>query len=78
MEPITESDEGKKVIHGDDAVGLVTDVKDGDAYVDPDPGITDTVMAKLGWSDTDQDTFQLREEQIDRVTDNAIHLRERL
>lgn len=78
MEPITESDEGKRVIRGNDAVGLVTEVKDGDAYVNPDPSITDTMRAKLGWADVDEDSFQLQEEQIERVTDNAIHLSERL
>lgn len=78
MEPITESDEGKRIIHGDEIVGLAINIKDGDAYVNPDPDITDIMMAKLGWADGDEDTFQLQEEQIERVTDNAIHLNESL
>lgn len=78
MVSITESDEGKRVVHGDDAIGLVIDVKDGDAYVNPNPGITDTLKAKLGWADADEDTFQLQGVQIERVTDDAIHLGESL
>lgn len=78
MVSITKSDEGKRIVHGDDTVGRVIDVKDGDAYVTPNPGITDTLKAKLGWADADEDTFQLQGVQIERVTDDAIRLRENL
>ncbi|EJN60953.1 bacterio-opsin activator domain-containing protein [Halogranum rubrum] len=38
---VTEDDEGKRVVdsHGE-TVGMVSEVKNGTAYVDPDPGIT--------------------------------------
>ena len=75
---IDESAEGKKVVHGDDTVGRVVEVRHGTAYVDPDPGITDTVMSKLGWGDADEDTYPLQEETIEDVTDDEIRLRSSL
>lgn len=78
MATITEGDEGKKVIRGDATVGRVVAVDHGTPYVDPDPSITDTLLSKLGWTDADEDTYQLQEAHIERVTDDAIHLSEHL
>lgn len=49
MGALTESDEGKRVIHGDETVGRVIAIEDGTPYVEPGPSITDTLLAKLGW-----------------------------
>lgn len=72
---LSEEDEGKKVVtaSGDD-VGRVVEVKGGSAYVDPDPGLTDTIMSKLGWGDQDEDTYRLESSAIDTVTDDEIHI----
>ena len=74
----TEDDEGKSVVdvHGD-TVGLVEDVENGTAYVDPDPGLAEKIKSKLGWSDedaTDSDTFALPDEYVDSVTDDEVRL----
>ncbi|ELY43502.1 hypothetical protein [Natronorubrum sulfidifaciens] len=71
----TDSDIGKTVINanGDD-VGIVADVEHGTAHVEPDPGITDTIKAKLGWGGTDEDAYPLQKETVARVTDDAVHL----
>ena len=74
----TEDDEGKPVVdvHGD-TVGLVEDVENGTAYVDPDPGITEKIKSRFGWSDedaTDADTFALPDEYVDSVTDDEVRL----
>jgi hypothetical protein len=72
----TDDDEGKKVKNADgDTVGMITEVTHGTAYVDPDPGIGEKIMAKLGWSDRDDDDYPLQENTIDRVDDDAIHLK---
>ena len=73
---VTEDDEGKPLKHGNDKVGRVVDVEHGTAYVDPDPGITETVMSKLGWADHDEDTYPLQEESIETITDDEIRLGE--
>lgn len=75
---IEESAEGKKVVHGKDTVGRVVEVRHGTAYVDPDPGITETVMSKLGWADADEDTYPLQESSIEEITDDEIRLRRSL
>ncbi|QLG64198.1 PRC-barrel domain containing protein [Halorarum salinum] len=77
---ITEDDVGKPVEYGDDTVGRVVDIRHGTAYVDPDPGIVETISAKLGWADADgeEGAYPLQEEAIDRVTDDSIRLRTNL
>ena len=57
-----------------DKTGMVTDVRNGTPYVDPDPGMFDTVKAKLGWEDVDEDTHPLQDDQVSEVTDDEIHL----
>jgi hypothetical protein len=73
---ITEDDEGKSVVGADgEQVGRVVDVEHGTAYVEADPGLTDTIKAKLGWGDTDEDTFPLQEQSVEMVTDDEIKLK---
>lgn len=73
---ITDDEEGKPVVGPDgEKVGRVIDVEHGTAYVEPDPGITDTVMSKLGWADADEDSYPLQEQAVERVTDDEIRLR---
>lgn len=72
---ITEDDEGKKVVneHGDE-IGRVVEVRGGEAYVDPDPGIGDAIRSKLGWGQQDVDSYKLDEAHIDTITDDEIRL----
>ena len=73
---VDESVEGMRVLNEQgENVGIVTAVRNGTAYVDPDPGIAETLMSKLGWSDADADDYPLPEESIERITDDAVHLR---
>lgn len=73
---ITDDEEGKPVVAADgEQVGRVVSVEHGTAYVDADPGITDTIMSKLGWGDTDEDSYPLQEESIETITDDEIRLR---
>lgn len=71
---VTEDDEGKRVVRGDDTVGRVVNVERGTAYVDPDPDLTDTVKSKLGWGDEKEDAYPLQEDMIDAITDDEILL----
>lgn len=74
---ITDDDEGKSVVTADgEQVGIVADVEFGTARVEPDPGLTDELKAKLGFGDTDEDTYPLQEERIETVTDDEIRLRD--
>lgn len=72
---MTDADEGKQVVnHEGETIGRVVEVDDGTAHVDPDPGITDTIMSKLGWADRDEETYTLQSRSVESVTDDEIRL----
>ena len=73
---LTDDDEGKTVVRGDDTLGRIANVEHGTAYVDPDPSITDTIMSKLGWSDeTERDeTYPLADESVVEVTSDEVRV----
>jgi hypothetical protein len=72
---LTADDEGKSVVNATgDTIGRVVSVEHGNAYVDPDPGLTDTIRSKLGWGEADQDNYQLDAASIESVSDNEIYL----
>ena len=71
---ISDDDEGKKVVYDGDTVGRVVEVRDETAYVEHDPGITDTVRSKLGWGDADADSIALDTNSIVEVTDDEVRI----
>lgn len=73
---ISPDDEGKDVVNAEgDPVGMVVEVSGETAYVDPDPGIAESIMAPLGWTDRSEDTYPLRSRSIAEITDEEIRLR---
>ncbi|ESP86877.1 PRC-barrel domain-containing protein [Candidatus Halobonum tyrrellensis] len=78
MVTFTDDDEGKKVVNqnGED-VGRVVDVRHATAYVDPDPGMFETVKSKLGWGDVDddEDVYPLQDADVESVDDDRVLLR---
>lgn len=71
---ISDDDEGKTVTYDGDEVGRVVEVESGTAYVEHDPGITETIKSKLGWADHDADSIVLEEESIVEVTDDEVRI----
>jgi hypothetical protein len=72
---IGDSDEGKTVVNAaGNEIGIVSDVRGGTAYVNPNPGVTDKIRAKLGWDEPDEDTYPLSASSIDRITDDEVRL----
>jgi hypothetical protein len=73
---IPDADDAGKpvVVPTGDEIGMVTAVERGVAYVDPHPGITEKISAKLGWSDIDEDDVPLDEDHIVRITSDAVRL----
>ncbi len=75
----TDDDVGKTVVNASgDEIGIVSAVEHGSARVEPDPGITDTIRAKLGWEDTDEETYPLQDHAVSRVTDDEVRLEQDL
>jgi len=77
MREFTEADEGIRVVDiNDNPVGAVTTVEDGTAYVELDPGLVDAIKSSLGFGESGEaSTYALREEMVDRVTDEKVRLR---
>ena len=75
-EAFTQDDEGKKVVDTDgNEIGRVKEVHGDTAHVDPNPGIGDTIMSKLGWGDADEEDYQLQGSEVDSITDDEVRLR---
>jgi len=71
-----ETDEGKTVFDSDgNEVGVVTGFRGGKAYVDPDPGLAESVLATLGWSDIDEGDYALDQDDVEVVTDDEVRLK---
>ncbi|WP_029601811.1 hypothetical protein [Halococcus hamelinensis] len=75
----TNEDRGTAVFdHDGNQVGTVSDVRDGSAHVDTsdgDSGILDDLTDALGWDD-DDDTHELRNDDVDTVDNDGVHLRQ--
>jgi len=72
---LTERDEGKTVVNADgDTIGVISDFRGGQAYVDPDPGITDKIMSALGWDDPDEEEYALDTDRVEHITDDEVRL----
>lgn len=74
---LSKSDEGKTVVHNGEAVGRVTEVRAGTAYVDPNPTLAGALKSKLGWGSTadDVETYPLEDYMVARIVDDEIRLR---
>lgn len=74
---IDDSVQGKNVVDANgEVIGKVTSVRGDTAYVDPDPGMTEKIMSKLGWDDIDREDYPLRGDSIQRIDDDKIYLRQ--
>ncbi|AEH38106.1 hypothetical protein [Halopiger xanaduensis] len=75
MAQLTDDDEGKQVVNAEgEQIGIVESVEGGTAHVNPDPGMTDTIKSKLGWGDTDEETYPLDAENVESISDDEIRL----
>lgn len=73
--PITESIEGHPVVSpSGDEIGIVSSVTDGVPYVDPEPGLTDEVLSALEWDEIGRGDYRLDPADIERVTDDEVHV----
>ena len=71
----SDDDAGKTVKNASGKkVGIVSAVEGDSLHVKPDPGIADSIKAKLGWQTTSGETATISEHSIDHITDDAIHL----
>lgn len=76
----TEEDREKRVVTSEGrTIGTVRDVRDDRATIDrsdDDESLTEEIKDMLGWSDDDE-SHELRREDVDRYEDNRLYLRPR-
>lgn len=76
MSAITGDEEGKRVVDGQgNTVGRIKNVREGRAFVDHDPSVTDTIKAKLGWDEEDMDDYPLEDHEVKEINDDEVIIR---
>jgi len=71
----TESDEGMRVVDEDgNEIGVVSGFRGGKVFVEPDPGVTDAVLERLGWKSIERDEYALDHSDVETVIDDEIRV----
>lgn len=72
---ITDEEEGKDVVDGvGEKIGIVSGVREGTPYVDPDPAFTDRIKTLVGMEDVDESDYPLDTSMIAEITDDEVRL----
>ena len=75
MATLSDEDEGKFLMDAEgEQLGIVTEVKDNTAYVDPDPGLGEAWLEAFGWGSVNDDDLSVPGEVIDTVTDEEVRV----
>lgn len=75
MTTISDQDEGKTVLNQNgDTIGMVSSVQGDQMFVNPEPGITDKIKARLGWEDVGETDYVVRASDIEAVTEDEVRL----
>jgi hypothetical protein len=76
---LTDDEEGKTVVDASgEPLGLITAIEEETAYVEPDPDLAESITARLGWGNADEDDYTVRAGAISEVGDEEVRLREEL
>ncbi|ELY97826.1 putative sodium/potassium/calcium exchanger [Natrialba asiatica] len=71
----TADDAGKTVESSNGApLGVVVSVEPETVYVDPDPGVTDSIKATLDWGNETEEPVPLTDDAVTEITDETIRL----
>ena len=75
---LSDDDRGKTVVSGTERIGVVTDIRGNQVYVDPDwDHVNDSLAEALEW-DQGEDTHTIEESAVTAVQNNEVRLRENL
>jgi hypothetical protein len=53
-----------------------TGVDAGRGFVDPDPGLTDSIRSTLGWADAQEGDYEIATDRIERVSEDKVVLKD--
>lgn len=71
---VTEDEVGKTVIntYGDE-IGVVSEVRGGTLYVDPDAGLTEKVASRFGWGGGEE-SYPVEARRIESITADEVEI----
>lgn len=70
------SDRNKTVVSADgDEIGTIERVSGNKAYVKPKQGLTDSIRDSLGWTDEQEDTYELMHSEVQQFSGDEVHLK---
>ncbi|MGQ3412426.1 hypothetical protein ACT4ML_09195 [Natrinema sp. LN54] len=73
---LSRDDQGKAVLdESGQQIGMVAEVEEQTAYVDPEPGLTDRLKARLDWGSHGDDDYPVESSQISEITDDEVVIR---
>ena len=76
---LTDEEEGKTVVDASgEPLGLITTVEEDAAYVEPNPDLAESIAARLGGKDAEDDEYAIHADAVNETTDEKIRLREEL
>lgn len=72
---LSDGDQGKAVVdQAGERIGIVAEVEGQMAYVDPEPGLTDRLRARLNWGGHGDDDYPVEASEISDITDDEVVL----
>ena len=76
---LTKDDQGKDVVdETGEQIGIVAEVEGQTAYVDPEPGLTDRLKARMNWgSGHDDEDYPIDASEIKEITDSEVIVQHR-
>ncbi|WP_226041473.1 hypothetical protein [Natrinema sp. DC36] len=73
---LSHGDQGKDVVdESGQQIGMVAEVEGQTAYVDPEPGLTDRLKARMDWGGHGDDDYPVESSQILEITDDEVVIR---
>ena len=73
---LSSDDQGKVIVdETGQEIGIVADVEGQTAHVDPEPGLTDRIKARLNWGGQDGEEYPINASVIDEITDDEVIIR---
>ncbi|WP_018256710.1 hypothetical protein [Halomicrobium katesii] len=77
MSVLSTADEGKFLMDNEaEQIGVVTEVDPDEqvAYVEPEPGIAESVIQGFGFGDADEDDIEVPADSVETVTDTELRV----
>ncbi|ELY42132.1 hypothetical protein [Natronorubrum tibetense] len=75
---LSADDQGKDVVdERGEQIGIVAEVEGQTAYIDPEPGLTDRLKARLNWGGHGDDDYPVESSEINEITDDEVIIQHR-